>query len=343
MAPDGAVVVAGLYTGSVSFETAAGREAHTSVSAVTGETFVWKLNPGSSPAWVRVFPARGASASAVPVDVAVGGDGAVYIGGVFGGEVDFGEPGSPDRRSASYGTFLTKLDGDGHTIWTRTVPSMSTDAIAVAGDGGLWSVGSFEGVVDVDPTAGVDSRSSSDGYDLVILHLDASGGYVRASTQGGRGDNYASNIAIADDGSLYVAGGPPGAPPDLDVPVVSSDAQFGGFVLKLTSVGALVWGHAGSSGVLATGLAPAAGGGVLVLGDQMTITRLSPQNTVLWNVRTGSNNSDSRGIAANATFFVVGGFALGGHDFVPAQDFDPGVGEDLLKVVDSVHVTRFRF
>jgi hypothetical protein len=130
------------------------------------------------------------------------------------------------------------------------VPDRGDPASAMAPDGSLFIGGSFRGSVDLDPTAGVDMRTSAalpngqasvDGF---VTKLNPDGSYAWTRTVAGSDYDAVASLAVAADGSV-VAGGSYAGTIDFDPgPGVASGAlpPYGApFVLKLGSDGAFVW------------------------------------------------------------------------------------------------------
>ncbi|MBI1825798.1 MAG: hypothetical protein HY287_16615 [Planctomycetes bacterium] len=89
--------------------------------------------------------------------------GNIFVAGRFGGAaVDFDPgPGTDLRSNVGVGgdAFLVKLNANLEFVWARTFGGAGADAItAIAADhsGNVFSVGTFRGTVDFDPTSGVD-------------------------------------------------------------------------------------------------------------------------------------------------------------------------------------------
>jgi len=116
---------------------------------VTAEARV-KLDPSRNLIW-----GRSAAADSLEVD-AVGN---VYATSAFSGTVD-ADPGSGIFNLTSDGNndiLVRKLDSAGNFVWAGAMggPGFeSPRAIAVDGQGNIFTVGSFKGTVDFDPGAG---------------------------------------------------------------------------------------------------------------------------------------------------------------------------------------------
>jgi hypothetical protein len=195
--------------------------------------------------------------------VAFGPDGSYVVAGNFGRASDFDPgPGTDVRTPVADGrdAFVTKLRADGSYAWTRTFGDEYGDevaAVAVGTDGSIYAAGSYSGSVDFDPGPGVDLHTNSGEPEPFILKLTADGSFVWAKTFSVEfGGGEASTVGIAADGSVYLAGDSDGTI-DLDPgPAVLSAHGGLGFLVKLTSQGALAWGRlVGDETCFAGGLA----------------------------------------------------------------------------------------
>jgi hypothetical protein len=165
------------------------------------------------------------------------------------------------------------------------LPDRGAMASALASDGSLFLGGSFSGSVDLDPTAGLDMRTSGGSRDGFVTKLNPDGSYAWTRTVAGSDYDSVASLAAAADGSV-VAGGAytgtidfdpgPGVAPGARAPYAAP------FVLKLGSDGAFVWARTFDA---TTGTAAGAG------------SRLALDQT--------------------GAIYVAGQFSAGGMDFDP--------------------------
>jgi len=115
---------------------------------------------------------------------------------------------------------------------------------AVDSNGNLYLVGSFKGVVDFDPTTGVDEKSSPDGEDIFITRINADNSYGWTYHIGSESFDGAQAIAIDDYDNLYITGYF-SSTVDFDTGGMSSlmvsDGYRDIFILKLTNKGEYNW------------------------------------------------------------------------------------------------------
>jgi hypothetical protein len=123
-------------------------------------------------------------APAMATAVAVGGAGALYVGGSAGGQA-----------------FLGAYDASGAERWVRTFGAAGDEATTVAADaaGHVYVAGATTGVVE---------GALGDGEDAFVLEYDASGARVWGAQVGGsegRGERPAGS-ALSSTGTLWIAG-----------------------------------------------------------------------------------------------------------------------------------------
>lgn len=121
-------------------------------------------------------------------------------------------------------------------------PYQAIDAL-----GNTWLTFKYNTSIDVNPGAGVSTLSSSGGYDIAVVKLDASGNFVWAGKMGGTGDEYPRGIAVdMSTNEVYITGyyynlfdaDPTGATYNLG----SNNINYTtGFVSKLNNTGSLSW------------------------------------------------------------------------------------------------------
>ena len=222
VAPDGSVYAAGQTVG------------------VGNDMLLLKLSADGSLVWQRRWDTGGQETAE---GVAVAADGSVYVTGTtdsFGG---FGH------------LVVLRFTPAGTLVWQRT-RDVATDAavgmgqaITVAVDGSIYA-------------AGVAPRAVVGEFDMLLLKLDPQGTLVwqrtfsAADVADGRG-----GVAVASDGSVYVAGGIQA--------VTKRTAVNDTFVAKFGSVGTLTWsrGYGGNEADFPGGVAPRADGTVLIGGE----------------------------------------------------------------------------
>lgn len=136
-------------------------------------------------------------------------------------------------------------------LWTTQLKGNETKAIlgaAVDAAGNIYSVGTFESVVDFDPGPGVLSYNAGGDYenDIFIIKQSPGGILVWARQIGANPEGYclASSISIGPSGDLYIAGEfdrPVDFDPGPGVFTMTGDEETDIFILRLTDDGDFVW------------------------------------------------------------------------------------------------------
>lgn len=194
------------------------------------------------PRWVTQFGVgNGTDGNAI----ALGPSGDLFIAG------DMGE----DAFERGY---LARYTPSGERVWLSEMETGTTyvHALAIGADGAIYVAGRIGGAFP-----GETSNGQSDAF---VRRYDAEGELVWTKQFGTSAGDEVDAIAVATDGSIYVAGSTQGAFQD-QTHAGSEDAYFG----KLSSEGELLWVQQfGSSGSdLATSIAVDEEGSIYVAGE----------------------------------------------------------------------------
>ncbi len=287
--------------------------------------------------------------------IATTSNGDVVVTGSFSGTVDF-DPGPSQTNLTALGgsdIFIAKYSAAGALQWANRIGEtpIYTDAgtaVTVDTNGNILVTGQFTGNVDFDPGAGVTQLSSSGGtWDVFVLKLNASGGFVWARSVGAGSDDVGAGIATDSNGNVYTTGrfvNTVDFDPGPGTFNLNSGGAYGSFVLKLDASGTFGWaagltgnstGHAvavdAAQNVYVTGELPGAsdfdpGAGALTLssaGDHdIYVWKLTQSGGLGWARLIGSSGRDhGNGIAVDANGAVI----VAGR-FEQTVDFDPGAG-----------------
>jgi hypothetical protein len=247
----GHVYLTGLFTGSIDMDPGPGITQLTSVGS--HDIFVAKFTDQGSLVWALAIGGpdhEGGSSMAID-DTA---NGAVYVAGSFSGPLDF-DPGpgvfemDPDSLTDA---FILKLDTAGHFVWARSLASahlvpLRDMAVSPSGDGSVYTVGYFEGTIDMDPDlATTYTFTSVGGTDLFVNKLSAEGDLVWAKQFGGMGFEMAMAVVVDQMApyDVYLAGNFQNTV-DFDtspaVTTLTAAGAFDAFIAKLNSSGAPIW------------------------------------------------------------------------------------------------------
>ncbi|MDV6029538.1 MAG: hypothetical protein F9B45_05410 [Phycisphaera sp. RhM] len=367
VAGDGSVYTTGSFSGTADFDPGPGTSNLT--SAGSSDVFVSKLDAAGHFVWAR---ALGGSGSDVGYGLALAGDGSVYTTGSFYDTADF-DPGPGTSNLTSAGrddVFVSKLDAAGNFVWARAFGGSINDrgyGLALAGDGSVFTTGSFYGTADFDPGPGTSNLTSAGSSDVFVSKLDASGNFVWARALRGGNSDVGYGLALAGDGSVYTTGSFSGTVDFDPGPGTSSLTSAGGFnadvfVSKLDSAGHFVWARAlgGSSYDRGYGLSVAGDGSVYTTGsfsgtvdfdpgpgtidltggggNNVFVSKLDAAGHFVWARALGGNGSAigyGLSLAGDGSVFTTGSFS-------GTADFDPGTGTSNLTSAggDDVFVSK---
>jgi len=225
-------------------------------------------------------------------------------------------------------------------------------AVDVARDGAVVVVGGFQGEVDLDPGAATELAVARGVVDAFVLRVAADGTHLWSRTFGGPGLDEARAVAVAHDGSSFVAGVFQGTM-DLDPGPEDAERTSQGdvdiFVTRLDERGEATFGLSlgGPGSDHAHGVAVTEGGGALVVGrfqgtvdfdpgeettelrsaglDDAFVLALAPSGQLRWaRAISGPGLVQARSVAVrpDGTAVVTG-------LFTDRVDLDPG--EDTLE------------
>ena len=217
---DGSIVVAGLFSGTVSFDL--GGTGSTLTSAGTSDAFVAKYDANETLVWVRQFGGMEGRFEVIPndldetVDVAINpvrAGGEFYPNGVGADPIDAGE---------------------------------YVNALAVAPDGSIYMTGAFRGRADFDPGPGSRTLDSGDRefYDIFVAKLTVDGELIWAHDFGGRFTDVGNDIAVDSLGNPYVTGvftRTADFQPGSAVTNLEALGRNDAFAMKLSVNGKLIW------------------------------------------------------------------------------------------------------
>jgi len=234
-------------------------------------------------------------------------------------------------------------------VWGAT--SAQTYDITAAPNGDIFVCGYFQGNADLDPGAGVDSKTGFGNWDAFVSKFNSNGVYQWGRHWGGSGQDFASTVIVDAAGNSYIGGRFEGASIDFDptagTALRSSVGSYDSFTISLDSTGgfrwAATWGGAGADWVFDMALDTSGrptmvgrtsgtvdydpGPGVVNLagpgGDDSYLLRLLPADGSYDTAFVMGNNvaDNFHSIAYDA----VGGLYLSGA-FQLTMDMDPGPG-----------------
>jgi Ca2+-binding RTX toxin-like protein len=278
---DGAIYVSGFTTGNLDGQTYSGY----------WDAFLTKYNPDGTKVWTKLL---GTSGNDDAIALTTGNDGAIYVSGSTGGNLD------GQTYSGGLDAFITKYNPDGTKVWTKLLGTSGddqADALTTGNDGAIYVSGHTQGDLDGQTYNG-------GGYDAFVTKYNPDGTKVWTKLLGTSGDDLASALTTGNDGAIYVNGYTSG---DLDGQ--TNSGGYDAFVTKYNPDGTKVWTKLlGTSGDdLASALTTGNDGAIYVSGytngnlDGQTnsggtydafITKYNPDGTKIWTKLLGTNGYD---------------------------------------------------
>jgi gliding motility-associated-like protein len=239
----------GYFFGTADFDPNAGTFNLTALAQ--SDVFIWKLDNNGDIVWAKAFQGSDAErGKSIAVDAA----GNVYTTGFFFEstiDLDPG-PGVVNMTSSLRDTFISKLDANGNFIWAKAIggatSGIESESLVLDNSNNILITGSFFGVADVDPGAGVLNLTADSGSsipDIFIVKLDTNGNLVWAKSMG-LNSNAQTGKSISTDasGNIYTTGVfsgttdfDPGAGVYSLTPVGGSDI----FISRLNADGSFAW------------------------------------------------------------------------------------------------------
>lgn len=276
--------------------------------------------------------------------------GNLYVIGNFEGKVDF-DPGIGNffLGSAGYnGGYVTKFDTSGNFLWARHFEGNSTPlSIAFTTSGNTCIAGTFKGIVDFEPGAGVNYLTSYGTSDIFAILLDTSGQLIWVK-QFGNTNSHGFSISLQTDSSnnIYTSGTFTGTidfDPGVGTYNLTAAAYTANtFVLKLDSAGNFIFAKQMIGDCSGRSIAIDASANIYTVGifsdstdfdpDTSTyylehtsstdifISKLNSTGNFVWAKKIGSNSEDEAKtikIDASGNLYIVGLFS-------GLVDFNPG-------------------
>ncbi|QSV68067.1 MAG: hypothetical protein HEQ12_14835 [Aphanizomenon flos-aquae DEX188] len=209
---DGAIYVAGVTGGNLDGQ----------VNSGSYDGFVTKYNTDGTKAWTKLL---GGSSYDYANSLTTGSDGAIYVAGYTGGNLD------GQVNSGNEDAFVTKYNTDGTKAWTKLLGGSSYDiamSLTTGSDGAIYVAGYTDG--------NLDGQVNSGNNDAFVTKYNTDGTKAWTKLLGGSGADYANSLTTGSDGAIYVAGSTNG---NLDGQTNSGGVDS--FVTKYNTDGTKAW------------------------------------------------------------------------------------------------------
>jgi hypothetical protein len=188
VAANGVTYVAGTFTGTASVGPGVGSQLLVS----HGDVDVFIADYDENGIWASFARAFGGIGTESVASFARDASGNLFLGGSFQGSVDF-DPGAGTHVVNSLSTtpaadgYVLSLSPTGDLRWVDPIRAAITgdgfvaiaNGLSLAGDGSVWAVGRFFGLVDFDPGSGAADKQSLGDADQFIVRYDQGTGEIR--------------------------------------------------------------------------------------------------------------------------------------------------------------------
>jgi gliding motility-associated-like protein len=350
----GNVYITGTYRGNVDFDPGPG--IFTLAGSALNFSFILKLDTDGNFLWAK--PISAGSTVGSGRGIAIDNSNNVLVTGIYSGTVDF-DPGAGIFNMTSAGgdeIYVIKLDANGNFVWAKSMGGTGFDrgfSIAIDNSNNVLTTGSYSGVGDFDPGAGLFSMTAVGITDIFISKLDASGNFVWAKSMGGLEADVGNSLTTDGLNNVIITGRfkstvdfDPGAAV-FNLSTGSSNED--GFIAKLDASGNFGWavsiGGSTLQGDSGNGITTDVSGNVLVtgyfegtvdfnfgagtfnltsaiFGTDIFLLKLDTNGNSIWAVQTGGNNNQPD--EGNAITVDALGHIWSTGSYSTAADFDFG-------------------
>ena len=167
------IYLTGYFQNTVDFDPTAGVDNKTSNGSY--DIFLTKINANTSYGWTYTM---GGTGTDIGVSIITDSFNNIYLTGYFHDTVDFDPTAGVDNKTINGNNnifncdiFLTKINANASYGWTYTMGGTGTDvgeSIVTDSSDNIYLTGCFQETVDLNPTSGVDNRTSNGGYDIFL-------------------------------------------------------------------------------------------------------------------------------------------------------------------------------
>ena len=331
-------------------------------SDMAPDAFLAKYDPSGNLIWAKHI--EGSTMPVFSEDIAVDGQGDVYLTGYFGGTVDF-DPGTATSNLTASGPFdvyLVKIDASGNFQWAHNFGGPSADfgyGLATDASDHVIITGYYLGSADFDPSANTATLNSvGNSPDTYLAKYTSSGALVWANSLGGSVQDQGNAIATDAQDNIYVTGFF-GSSADFDPSAGTANLTSAGaadiFLAKYAPNGNYVWaiGAGGTDDDKSQDITLDDNGNIYMAGSFKATAQFDPAGSasalvssgdkdlflakyrsggsLAWALSAGSSTTD---IANAVAIDSVGNVLLSGS-FAGAVGFDPSNLSNTLTSLGS--------
>lgn len=252
--------------------------------------------------------------------------------------------------------------------WTKTFDGGSSAkglGITADGDGNVYAVGVFGTTTDFDNSAATYNLTSNGALDTYLTKSTSEGNLIWAKNFGGISDDVPSEVAVNQDGNIYITGtfkGTADFDPNAGTLNLTSAGQEDVFILKVLSDGSLSWAKRIGGAEMDYGNAIAVDefdGSVFVVGTYRSTVDFNPGAGIQNATSIGSGDAYLLKLSASGDYVnskVFGGIASDeasdividqttGDQFITGNfngtvDFDPGAAVVEITGTNDIFVLK---
>ncbi|MBK7669045.1 MAG: SBBP repeat-containing protein [Sphingobacteriaceae bacterium] len=164
------------------------------------------------------------------------------------GDIDPG-PSTFTVGNNTYEALVAKLDNGGNMQWAKSFGGSGNDygaSIALDSSNFVYTVGQFQGSVDLDPSANTYTALSNGGFDGFIQKLNSNGQFIWAKKYRGASGEVFNSVVCDKLNKIYVGGtfyNTVDFNPGLATNTLTSNGNTDIFVLKLDSNANYIWAY----------------------------------------------------------------------------------------------------
>lgn len=244
----GNAYIVGSFQGTVDFDPSTGVQNLT--SAGDYDSFFLKLTANRNFVWAKRM---GNTSNDVINTLEIDALGNLYTTGYFVGTMDV-DPGTGVQNLTSVGTnsetYIQKLDNNGDLIWAKRLAASNAynrpQGLCLDATGNVYTVGTFAGTMDVDPSATTLYLTPQGSSDAFIHKLDPNGNFVWAKKMGQVGYSESRAIDVDAQGNIYTTGIFNNTinldPSPTNTDSITTNGNFDLLIQQLDSTGNFVWG-----------------------------------------------------------------------------------------------------
>lgn len=232
----GNIYTTGQYESTVDFDPSA--TVFNLTSNGVEDIFILKLDGNGNFIWAK---SMGGTSSDIAYGIKIDALGKIYTTGYYSGTVDF-DPNTGTTNLISAGSddvFVLKLDNNGSFLWAKSVGGSGLEygkTLALDNIGNVYYSGLFNGTADFDPSIGVNNLVPKGIFDVFIAKLDTAGVFVWAKSIGGTDMDWATDIILDKNNSIYTVGkfgGKVDFDPNLGIKNITSIGSSDAFIHKM--------------------------------------------------------------------------------------------------------------